>query len=328
MKPDLHQRPSAAMITQPDNDASSPLSGHQFHISSGEHDVTITDIGAKVRRYAVGGRDVFTSFRLDEPAPAAHGAVLAPWPNRLRDGQYAFDGTDHQLDINEVATGTAIHGLVMWQRWRVVPVSDTDHATGAAATLELRPAPSPGYPFDLHLRVTYRLGADGLRVTARATNRGERTAPYGIGFHPWLSPGNGALDDCTVRLDAATRVLVDDRLLPVGTQPASGDYDLRTPRSMRGLDLDDAFVDVLRDDDGLSWTTLTGPDGRTAAVWMDESLDTWQVCSGDHIDASFRRTGLAAEPMSCIADALRTGDRLVRLEPGSSHEVTWGATLL
>ena len=86
---------------------------------------------------------------------------------------------------------------------------------------------------------------------------------------------------------------------------------------------------MLRDDDGLSWIRLTGSDGRTAAVWMDESMDTWQVCTGDHLDAvGWRRTGLAAEPMSCIADAFRTGERLVHLEPGQTHEVTWGMALL
>jgi aldose 1-epimerase len=62
---------------------------------------------------------------------------------------------------------------------------------------------------------------------------------------------------------------------------------------------------------------------------MDGSMDTWQVCTGDHVgDVAFRRSGVAAEPMSCIADAFRTGERLVRLQPGASHEVTWGATLL
>lgn len=317
------------MITQPAADAVAPLSGNQLVIRSGAHEATVTDIGAKVRRYAVGGRDVFTPYPEDEVAPAGHGAVLAPWPNRLRDGRYTYDGEEHQADISEPPTGTALHGLVMWQRWQVVEVPDAEHADGAAVTLELRLPPSGGYPFDLHLTIAYRLGADGLRVTAGATNRGRRTAPYGIGFHPWLSPGEGSLDDCTVRLDAATRVLVDDRLLPVGTEPAAGRYDLRTPVPVRGLDLDDAYLDILRDDDGRSWAMLTGGDGRTAAIWMDRSMDTWQVCTGDHISAvAYRRTGLAAEPMSCIADALRTGDRLVHLAPGASHEVTWGATLL
>lgn len=317
------------MITQPTGDAAAPLSGHQLTIASGDHEATITDVGAKVRRYAVGGRDVFTPFSADEVAPAGHGALLAPWPNRLADGRYTFDGVSYQVAISEPPTGTALHGLVMWQRWQVVPVDDADHARDAAVTLELRLPPSGGYPFDLMLRVTYRLGDGGLHVRTTATNLGTGPAPYGVGFHPWLSPGAGSLDDCTVQLDAATRVLVDDRLLPVGTEPAAGDYDLRTPRSARGLDLDDAYLDIIRDADGLSWARLTGSDGRTAAVWMDHTMDCWQVCSGDHIDAvDYRRTGLAAEPMSCIADAFRTGERLVVLAPGQTHEVTWGATLL
>ena len=316
-------------MTTPSSTTPAPLSGHQIELALGDQQATITDVGAKVRRYLVDGRHVFVPFGADETAPAGHGAVLAPWPNRIRDGRYSVDGVSHQLDISEPDRSTALHGLAMWQRWTIVPVHDTAHVDRQAATLELRLAPSAGYPFDVLLSVTYRLTAAGLHVQLTAANLGTRRAPYGAGFHPWLSPGGAPLDECTVRLDAATHVTVDDRLLPVGTEPAAGQYDLRQPRTLRGLDLDDAFVDVLRDAEGLSWIQLAAPDGRAAAVWMDESMDTWQICTGDHISPeSIRRTGVAAEPMSCIADAFRTGDRLVWLEPGAKHEVTWGATLL
>ncbi|MCV2394111.1 aldose 1-epimerase family protein [Actinotalea sp. M2MS4P-6] len=300
-----------------------PLSGIQLELTLDDQTAIVTDVGAKVRSYTVDGRAVITPFDADEPAPVSNGAVLAPWPNRIRDGRYAFDGTEHQLDISEPGRMTALHGLVMWQRWTVTERSESH------VTLEVRTAPSSGYPFDLLVAVTYRLTAAGLHVQARATNLGRTAAPYGIGFHPWLSPGAGSLDECTFSLDAETRVTTDERLLPTGTEPAAGRYDLRTARAADELDLDDAYVDVRRDADGLSWARLTGADGRTAAVWMDESMDTWQVCSGNHLDlVAWRRTGMAAEPQSCVADAFRTGERLVRLEPGASHEVTWGMTLL
>ena len=310
--------------------APAPLSGFQHEITLGDQQATITDVGAKVRRYAVGGRDVFHPFDADEVAPAGSGAVLAPWPNRLRDGRYTVDGEELQVDISEPALGTALHGLVMFQRWTVQDVDDAAHRAGEAVTLELRLAPSGGYPFDLHLATTYRLTATGLHVQVTATNLGDRPAPYGIGFHPWLSTGGAAVDDCTIRLDAASVVTVDERLLPTGTQPVEGtSFDLRSPVPMAGLDLDHAFVDVLRDEDGLSWIRLGAPDGRTAAVWMDESMDCWQICTGDHISPPrMVRAAVAAEPMSCIADAFNTGDRLVRIAPGASHEVTWGAGLL
>ena len=187
--------------------------------------------------------------------------------------------------------------------------------------------PTAGYPFPLLTTVTYTLTDAGLGVTVTTTNLGDTTAPYGIGFHPWLSPGDATVDECTLRLDADSRVTVDDRLLPTGTEPVVGSYDLRAPRLLAGIALDDAFVDVRRDADGLSWIQLAAPDGHAAAVWMDDSMDTWQVCTGDGIPVIERR-GVAAEPMSCIADAFRTGERLVHLAPGADHTVRWGLTLL
>ncbi|WP_123307213.1 aldose 1-epimerase family protein [Cellulomonas sp. PhB143] len=297
-------------------------SGTQLRIQHGEHRATVTDVGATVREYAVGERPVFVPFGEDEIAPASHGAVLVPWPNRLRDGRYTWEGKELQNPITEPRRGTALHGLACWQRWDVVSHEE------AAVTLELALPATPGYPFSLTTRITYALSDAGLEVRVTARNTGTTTLPYGVGFHPWLSPGDASVDECTLRLDGRTRVTVDDRLLPTGTAPAEGDRDFTTPRLLAGIDLDDAYVDVVRDDDGLSWMALGAPDGTEAAIWMDGSMDTWQVCTGDHVDApGYVRTGVAAEPMSCIADAFRTGERLVRLAPGEEHEVRWGATL-
>ncbi|WNB86401.1 aldose 1-epimerase family protein [Cellulomonas sp. ATA003] len=296
--------------------------GTPFRIRHGEHAATITEVGAYLREYRVGTRDVVHPFAEDAMPPAGNGAVLVPWPNRLRDGQYTYDGVSYQLPVTEPERGTALHGLALWQRWTAVEQSES------AVTLELRLVPTPGYPFPVRFTITYALSDDGLRVHLVATNDGDRTAPYGVGFHPWLSPGGADLDDCTLRLDAATRVTVDDRLLPTGTEPASGPLDFRTPSTLRGVALDDAYVDVVRDEQGLAWIQLAAPDGRTAAVWMDGSMDTFQVCTGDELVPAANRTGLAAEPMSCIAEAFNTGERLVHLAPGARHEVTWGATLL
>ncbi|QTE31328.1 aldose 1-epimerase family protein [Pengzhenrongella sicca] len=298
-------------------------SGAQFRIALGDQRATITEVGANLREYAVGDRDVITSFGEHELAPASNGGVLIPWPNRLADGQYAFDGVEYQLPITEPDRATALHGLGSWERWTVVAHD------AASVALELALVPVPGYPFAVRVRVTYTLSQSGLHIRVAATNEGAQAAPYGVGFHPWLSPGGAALDECTLRLDATSRVTTDARLLPTGTEPAAGGFDFRAPQSLRGIALDDAYVDVIRDGDGLSWLLLAAPDGRTAAVWMDATMDTWQVCTGDALsNVAVRRTGLAAEPMSCIADAFRTGDRLIRLEPGASHEVTWGIALL
>ncbi|QAY68851.1 aldose 1-epimerase family protein [Xylanimonas protaetiae] len=308
-------------MTTSDISPTPAVSGAQYVISFREHRAVVAEVGAMVREYAVGGRDVFVPFGEDEVAPVFNGAVLLPWPNRLGNGSYVVDGVTYEVAHSEPDRANALHGLACWVRWSLVEHSDD------AVTLELALAPQKGWPFQLVTQVRYSLSDAGLEVVVTTRNVGGGTAPYGIGFHPWLSAAGAALDACTVQLDATTHVTVDARLLPTGTEPVAGPYDLREVRSLAGLDLDDAWVDVTRDADGLSWCRLGCPDGRTPAVWMDGSMDTWQVCSADHIP-HFLRGGLAAEPMSCVADAFNTGERLVHLAPGDVHTVRWGATLL
>ncbi|MDR2722925.1 MAG: aldose epimerase, partial [Cellulomonadaceae bacterium] len=230
-------------------------SGDQYVISHGDHRATIVAVGAMVREYTYQGKDVFVPFAADKPVPVFNAAILIPWPNRLSDGTYTANGTDYQLPITEPDRNNALHGLAARYRWDLVSHTDS------AVALELALPAQPGWPFQLVSRVTYSLSDGGLTVDVATRNIGQGTAPYGIGFHPWLSTGGADLDQCTVRLDAATHVTVDDRLLPTGTVDVSGDKDLRVTRSLAGLDLDDAWIDPIRDADGLSWCTLGRPDG-------------------------------------------------------------------
>ncbi|GMA35821.1 hypothetical protein [Demequina litorisediminis] len=105
-----------------------------------------------------------------------------------------------------------------------------------------------------------------------------------------------------------------------------GSFDVREPRSLEGVAFDDAWVEPTVDADGRSWARLGWADGSTVEIWADSEAKAWQVCTGDFVD-SIRRAGVAIEPMTCIADAFRTGDDLITLEPGASHSLTWGVRL-
>lgn len=298
-------------------------SGRQFEISSGEQRVTIVEVGGGIREYQVGDREVLQAYDLDQMCDGAHGAPLIPWPNRLADGRYRFDGVDHQVALTEPDKHNAIHGFVRWRPWQ--PVEHHEDRIIMATTL----FPLKGYPFALDLLIDYHLDQDGLTATTTATNIGDQPAPYGCGQHPYLSPGDGLVDDCTLRLQADTRILTDpDRKLPTGTEGVDGTaYDFRDGRTLGNLQLDSAFTDLHRDADDRAWIRLTGTDGRTVQLWVDEAYPIIEVYSGDTLADRRRRRGLGAEPMTCAPNAFQTGDRLTVLEPGAVARSAWGVSL-
>ncbi|HEU5037525.1 MAG TPA: aldose 1-epimerase family protein [Nocardioides sp.] len=298
-------------------------SGAQFEITFGEQRATIVEVGGGIREYRVGDQDVLEPYPIGEMCDGAHGAPLIPWPNRLGDGRYHFDGSEHQVSLTEPDKLNAIHGLLRWRPWQAV-THEVDHVVMAATLFPLK-----GYPFALDVRIDYRLNDAGLTVTTTATNLGDRPAPYGCGQHPYLSPGAGLVDDCTLQLDAETRILTDpQRQLPVGRESVEGTpYDLRDGRTVGDLRLDYAFDDLHRDSDGLAWVRLSRTDGRVAELWVDETYSIVEIYTGDTLSVGRRRRGLGVEPMTCPPNAFQSGDRVIRLEPQASTTSTWGAAL-
>jgi aldose 1-epimerase len=279
-------------------------------------------VGGALRAASAEGRDVVEPFPVDAPADGAHGMPLVPWPNRVGDGRYSFDGRDLQLALTEPDRHNAIHGLLRWVEWEPVQ-HEADRVVVAA-----RIHPQPGYPWDLGVQVEYALAGGGLTVTTTATNLGAETCPYATGQHPYLSPGQGLVDACTLTVSASTRLLCDERGLPTGEEPVAGTaYDWSAGRRLGEQVVDHAFTDLGREADGLAWTRLRGPDGATVGLWQDASYGVLQVFTGDTLAPGRRRTGLAAEPMTAPPDAFRTGTGVQRLDPGTSTTSRWGLTL-
>src|SRR5579872_6171931 len=150
-------------------------SGEQFEIRHGEQRATIVEVGGGVRSYRWGERDVLDPYPLGAMCDGAHGTPLIPWPNRLSDGRYRFDGTEYQVALTEPARQTAIHGFLRWRPWEAVEASADRVVMGA------RLYPLSGYPFAVEVHVAYALADDGLTVTTTATNIGDYACPFAMG---------------------------------------------------------------------------------------------------------------------------------------------------
>lgn len=302
--------------------SSPPPSGTQYALAYGAQHATVVEVGGGLREYLVEGHPVLDGFPIGASADGGRGQPLLPWPNRIVDGEYVFDGQHFQLPIEEVERHNAIHGLTRWQNWSLV--EHTEHGV----RLELTIHPRPGYPFTLELALDYALDANGLLVRTTAHNAGHGPLPFGAGQHPYLSVGTTRVDEATLQLVAGRRLEVDpERLVPTGVlHPIAGSaYDFRVPRAIGDSVLDDCFTDLERDGTGKAHVTLRDPvSGRTATVWMGSEYRYAQVFTGDTLATDKRRRGLAVEPMTCPPNAFRSGVDLIVLRPDESVALEWG----
>ena len=289
------------------------LTGQQFAIHAGDFEAAVTEVGAHLRSDRHRDADVSAPYDEDVLPPLCDGAVLVPWPNRLRGGRYRFDGTDYQLALTEPGKGNAIHGLARWTRW--VPVQHES----ARVTLVNDIVPQTGYPFEMHVEVSYALRADsGLTVTMSAQNTGSRRAPFGAGCHPYLSVPGGRIDDAVVTVPARERILVDDAAIPVGVAPVEGTpYDLRDGRPLGELRLDDCFTGL----DGRGQVEVRSGDAG-ARLWFDDVFRYVQVFTQDNLAGG--GPAIAVEPMTCPANAFNSTDGLLVLDPGDRWTGSWG----
>jgi aldose 1-epimerase len=296
-------------------------SGTQFQIELGDQRAVVVEVGGGLRTYEAGGRPLLDAYGPDEMSSSGRGQVLIPWPNRLEDGSYEFDGRRHQLALNEVDKRDAIHGLVRWVAWTVG--EREPHRVVIGHVLH----PQPGYPFTLELQIEYRLSDDGLSVTTTARNAGADPCPYGAGAHPYLTLGTARIDSLHLRAPAQTVLSEDERGLPTGRGPVDGtDYDFRQPRPIGQVRLDDCFTDLVRDEDGVARVRLEDPESGTGTtLWLGEAYKFLMLFTGDPLPDVDRRS-LAVEPMTCPPNAFRSGEAVIRLDPGESVTSTWGIT--
>ena len=290
--------------------------GRQFELRRDDATAVVTELAAGLRSFTRGGVLLTETYGDDAIAPGGGGITLAPWANRVEDGQWVLDGRTQQLDITEVSRNNASHGLLRNTGYELVGESPY------AVALEAAVFPQHGYPFLVRHRVEYQLSAElGLHVRQTLTNDSAAAAPFVLGAHPYLRVGDAPVEELRLTVAADTRLVTDERLIPRSSAPVDGDFDFRSGRNIADIAVDVALTD-LHYEAGRARHTLAAADGSAVSLWQDEA------CRYVHVYVSTvypgRIRAVAVEPMTGPANAFNSGDGLRWLPPGGSFSMEWG----
>jgi aldose 1-epimerase len=142
------------------------------------------------------------------------GAIAGRFANRIARGCFAIDGTEYQLDIN--APPNTLHGgrhgfdKVVWQA--------EDLGDEALVLRYLSPDGEAGFPGNLAVHVTYRLGsANDLRIDYEATT--DKPTIVNLANHSYFNlagEGSGDVQDHIVSIAADQFTPTDATQIPTG----------------------------------------------------------------------------------------------------------------
>jgi aldose 1-epimerase len=188
----------------------------------------------------------------ENPAnPGRNGTpVLFPFPNRIRDSKYSFDGKSY--DVPTSGKPMAIHGFAISANWDVVDYGSTGQEAFILGRFQIsknHPEMLPFWPTDAILTIRYGLAGSKLTMTIGVENPTERDLPYGFGIHPYFripftstNPADG-----TVILPASES-WVQENNLPTGEkEPVEPRIDFRNGQTMAGQKLDDVLTGLTFD---------------------------------------------------------------------------------
>ena len=307
-----------------------PTPDTEITLTHGDWQLVVAPYGASLRGLSHGAtdgkrEDVITGYSGAAGKVGGQGDVLLPFPGRVAEGRYTFEGQTYQMEKNDSEGPNAIHGFLRKTIWDSEQPSDDEITFTTALAADAH----PGYPFALGARVTYRLDDGGLTCAFALGNLGDAPAPVAAGFHPYFTVGSARIDADTLHLPFDSyleyqNLLPTGRVLPVG----GTEFDFRTPRAIGAAVFNTCFLGPQRDPDGRLRIRLSDSSAqKSLTVWMDAAFNYVVLYSGDPLPESHRRRALAIEPMTGGSDAFNHPTwGLVTLASGETLSGAWGIT--
>ncbi|WP_320127488.1 aldose 1-epimerase [uncultured Sphaerochaeta sp.] len=172
--------------------------------------------------------------------------ILYPFPNRLRNCFYEYDGKQHWQQKNGIPV--FMHSLVYDESWKHgEPVISSDSVTLKTwLNIDEKHPVFEGFPFVHTLTITFELTKLGFSIVYGIENKGTERLPYGISYHTFFNKLCGDAGSF-IRVPAKYMMELTDDLLPTGKllEVEGQPFDLREPVPSGKLNLDNCFTGMI-----------------------------------------------------------------------------------
>ncbi|MDB4175779.1 aldose 1-epimerase [Flavobacteriaceae bacterium] len=190
--------------------------------------------GGRLNNFSFENTQILKNFDSSTYKDNYASAILFPFANRIKDGKYTFKNSKYKLECNETYKKNALHGLVYNKTFVLINKKLTSDF--ASVTLQYKDyGKTKGFPFKFHIEVTYTLNKTGMTLAIKVKNKGKKTFPFTLGWHPYFYSTD--LDKSAINFKSDKKYVFDNQQIITGTTA----LDLEMPFKLKNVKLDNGY---------------------------------------------------------------------------------------
>ncbi len=277
----------------------------------------IPEKGAKLNRIVYknehGEFDVLDGYKTPEEVKNNYyskSSILAPFPNRIKDGIYFFDSKKYILPINMPDENNSIHGFIENKVFSIVSTKNING--GYMMHLHFSyDGKMKGYPFLFDIDVFYIFKNKGIEIKIDIKNTGKKKMPFGLGWHPYFKTSE-LINNLELQLPEVEKIEVDDRLIPTGEKKMFRDFI--SPTKIACVNFDTCFHMLNKKGRVLLFDYKNNIKISVILENENNKYNYFQIFTPPK--DSVAKNTIAIEPMTCIPDAFNNHEGLLVISPG------------
>jgi aldose 1-epimerase len=264
------------------------------------------NLGASLQKYELNNIEILDGISNDKSGLKIYkskfnSAFLFPFPSRIPEGKYTFNGKEYQVSLNEPALKNALHGHIHNKYFTVKRLEATTNFAKIHLSYTNKKE-DKGYPFSYKIDLVYTFSDKKLDISYKISNIGKTTMPFGIGWHPYFKTSN--LNEAILNFESDSQLFFNTNMQPEGEQVLK--YKL--PFIIENSLLDDGFI--LKNPNAIFKTN----DYQVKIEFSSKSPNSFlQVYTPP------KRKSIAIEPMTCAPNCFNNKKGLLTLAPQKQY---------
>jgi galactose mutarotase-like enzyme len=247
--------------------------------------------GGLVTSFSVAGRELLymDPTTLADASKSVRGGipVLFPSPGKLVDDRFTYAGKSGAMKQ---------HGFARSLPWTAAAHSGDE--ASVRLTLCSSALTRAQFPWEFRYDLTFTLEGTRLSLFMRVHNSGDVSLPCALGFHPYFyvahKEGTRVETRATTAFDNVSKQVIP----------------------YRGVDFAAPEQDLYLLDHGSSESALVFADGARIELRASSEFTRWVVWTLAGKDY------VCVEPWTALPDALNSGEELLQIAPGASHDAS------